>query len=247
MTKRICAAFLATVILLTLAGCANKAKTPVTDTTGQTATITVATTGAAEMETATEHTEETENGTAEETPPAVTAEPQVLPEPVIEPTETEPVKTTPSATEPTPTETKPLQTEPTKPPMDEDSTAESDIPPSQTVEQPTETKPEVTESQQATEPPAETPPTESTESAPFNIDYWIAYAKSYAESKGLVLDHTAVDCWDDPIRADAHCLYLERDIQSRLNRYAKDADITDVWIWAEPAGNDCYDIYIGYA
>ena len=23
--------------------------------------------------------------------------------------------------------------------------------------------------------------------------------------------------------------------------------ITDVWIWAEATGNDCYDIYIGYA
>ena len=40
---------------------------------------------------------------------------------------------------------------------------------------------------------------------------------------------------------------LERDIKSRLNRYAKDEDITDVWIWAEATGNDCYDLYIGYA
>ena len=70
---------------------------------------------------------------------------------------------------------------------------------------------------------------------------------SYAESKGLVLSDTAVDCWDNPIRAGTHCIYLERDIQSRLNRYAKDEDITDVWIWAETTGNDRYDIYIGYA
>ena len=70
---------------------------------------------------------------------------------------------------------------------------------------------------------------------------------SYAESKGLVLSDTAVDCWDNPIRAGARCIYLERDIQSRLDRYAKDEDITDVWIWAETTGNDCYDIYIGYA
>ena len=70
---------------------------------------------------------------------------------------------------------------------------------------------------------------------------------SYAESKGLVLSDTAVDCWDNPIRAGTHCIYLERDIQIRLERYAKDEDITDVWIWAEATGNDCYDIYIGYA
>ena len=52
---------------------------------------------------------------------------------------------------------------------------------------------------------------------------------------------------DNPIRAGAHCIYLERDIKNRLNRYAKDEDITDVWIWAEHSGNDCYDIYVGYA
>ena len=252
MTKRIFAAILATVILLTLAGCANKAETLVTDTTEQAATVTVATTGTAE--TATEPTEEKKNGIAEETPPAVTIEPQVPSAPATDPTETESAKATPSVIEPTPTETareetKPLQTEPTRPSKDEESTAEPDIPPNQTEEQPTETKPEVTEPPKATEPPAETQPTETTEPepAPFDIDYWIAYAKGYAESKELVLNHTAIDCWDNPIRAGSHCLYLERDIQSRLNRYARDADITDVWVWAEPAGNDCYDIYIGYA
>ncbi len=82
---------------------------------------------------------------------------------------------------------------------------------------------------------------------PFDIEHWIAYARNYAESKGLVLSDTAMDCWDNPIRAGEHCIYLERDIQSRVNRYAKDEDITDVWIWAEATGNDCYDIYIGYA
>ena len=82
---------------------------------------------------------------------------------------------------------------------------------------------------------------------PFDIDHWLNYAKNYAQSKGLVLDNCAVDCWDNPIRAGSHCEYLERDLQSRLNRYAKDKDITDVWIWVEPVENDCYDIYIGYA
>lgn len=87
-----------------------------------------------------------------------------------------------------------------------------------------------------------TKPTES-----FDINYWITFAKEYAQTKGLVLNVSAVDCWDNPIRAGSHCVYLERDIQSRLNRYANDEDITDVWIWAKSVGDDCYDIYIGYA
>lgn len=81
----------------------------------------------------------------------------------------------------------------------------------------------------------------------FDINYWITFAKEYAVSVDLTLQSEAVSCWDNPIGAGVHCIYLERDIKSRLNRYAKDEDITDVWIWAEPAGNDCYNIYIGYA
>lgn len=81
----------------------------------------------------------------------------------------------------------------------------------------------------------------------FDIQYWISFAKEYAVSVGLTLDSTAVDCWDNPIGAGVHSIYLERDIKSRLNRYAKDEDITDVWIWTETTGNKCYDIYIGYA
>ena len=53
------------------------------------------------------------------------------------------------------------------------------------------------------------------------------YAKTYAESVGLRLESSAVDCWDNPIPAGTHCSYLKRDIQSRLNRYARDGDITD--------------------
>ena len=43
------------------------------------------------------------------------------------------------------------------------------------------------------------------------------------------------------------CIYLERDISSRLNRYAKDEEITAVWIWYECIGTSSYLIYIGYA
>ena len=97
------------------------------------------------------------------------------------------------------------------------------------------------------EPTKETVPESETPQSEFDIQYWISFAKEYAVSVGLTLDSTAVDCWDNPISANGQCIYLERDIKSRLNRYAKDEDITDVWIWTEPVGNDSYDIYIGYA
>ena len=100
------------------------------------------------------------------------------------------------------------------------------------------------------EPPAPTPaPVEPTpEPVPsFDIGYWIGYAQSCAQGLGLRLESSAVDCWDNPIGAGPHSTCLERDISSRLNRYANDPDITDVWVWYESTGNDCYNIYIGYA
>ena len=81
----------------------------------------------------------------------------------------------------------------------------------------------------------------------FDIDYWIGYAQSYAQGLGLRLESSAVDCWDNPIGAGPHSTCLERDISSRLNRYANDPDITDVWIWYESTGGNNYNIYIGYA
>ena len=109
----------------------------------------------------------------------------------------------------------------------------------------------------ASEPPPATPtdpPMQETESPAaeepaepeFDIQTWIDYAKAYAESVGLRPESSAVDCWDTPISAGAHCS-PERDIQSRLNRYSRDEDITDVWIWAELRPDGRYDLYIGYA
>ena len=95
-------------------------------------------------------------------------------------------------------------------------------------------------------PPAQSEPPAASEPA-FSIDQWITYAKNYAKGAGLNLDPTATGCWDNPITAGAHCAYLERDIQSRLNRYAKDDTILDVWIWAEARADGSYDLYIGYA
>lgn len=110
-------------------------------------------------------------------------------------------------------------------------------------------KPEKTESP-AKEPsvPAITEPEPTPEPEPaFDIEHWISYAKSTAVSLGLTLDSSATDCWDNPISAEQGCIHLERDINSRLKRYAEDKSITDVWIWYECVGTDKYLIYIGYA
>ena len=120
----------------------------------------------------------------------------------------------------------------------------SEPPSSSAHQQPTEEK--TTEQPETTPQPTEPQQEELTEPA-FDIGYWISFAKSYAESVGLTLNSEAVYCWDTPIDADAGCIYLERDIQSRLNRYAADTDITDVWIWYESISAGGYLIYIGYA
>ena len=91
--------------------------------------------------------------------------------------------------------------------------------------------------------PEPTPKPEPT----FDIDCWISYAKSTAVSLGLTLDGSATDCWDNPISAEQGCIYLERDINSRLKRYAEDESITDICIWYECIGTGSYLIYIGYA
>jgi len=185
--------------------------------------------------------------TAASSQPVITNPPENEKKPVeqTQPTETKPVVPEESkAQETTSTETKPqVSTDTGK----ENEPVPTDPVPEETV--PTTTKPPVVEEVKPTTPPTESVELEETKPTEpvFDINYWIDYAKSYAQSKGLVLSEAAIDCWDNPIGAGAHCIYLERDIQSRLNRYAKDEDITDVWIWAEATGNGRYDLYIGYA
>lgn len=148
------------------------------------------------------------------------------PAPVTQPPQTAvpnntPKPETPKAVEPTP-EPKPTPTQqPTPPPAEE----------TPKVEQPQETTP-------APEEPAV---------PEFNIQTWIDYAKTYAVSVGLRLESSAVDCWDNPITAGAYSTCLERDIAGRLERYSRDEDITDVWIWAQARSDGSYDLYIGYA
>ena len=137
----------------------------------------------------------------------------------------QPKISTPAKEETLPTVSSPTETTPPKASEPEPS------------EEPTETQP------QEPEPPVAEEPTEPI----FDIQTWIDYAKVYAESVGLHLESSAVDCWDNPIDADVSCIYLERDICSRLNRYAADETITDVWVWYEAVGTNSYLIYIGYA
>lgn len=152
-----------------------------------------------------------------EVPAEITAEP--------EPVETKPEVSTPAKEETPPTVSSPTETTPPK--------ASEPEPPTE----PMATQPQEPES------PAEEEPTEPA----FDIQTWIDYAKAYAESIGLRLESSAVDCWDNPIDAAADRIYLERDICSRLNRYAAAETITDVWVWYEAVGANSYLIYIGYA
>ena len=139
--------------------------------------------------------------------------------------------------EPAPT---PASTDPPQPPeqMSVSVTVELVLPePVETVQ----TEPEPTPP-----PPTEPDPEPKPEPA-FDIDYWVSYAKSYASGIGLALNSEAVDCWDNPIIAGSRSMYLERDIQGMLNKYNRDEDITDVWVWARPRADGNYDLFIGYA
>ena len=170
-------------------------------------------------------TESATEETVPETKPTERSIPESTAPPQTEPVVTEPEETQPPSSQPVTEDEKEIP-ETTVP-------AEETIPEEETNPPPEETTPE-------TEPEPEEP-------EPFDIASWVSFAKSYAQSIGLNLDSTAVDCWDNPITAGSHCIYLERDICNRLNRYNADADITDVWIWAVDIGGGCYDLYIGYA
>ena len=137
------------------------------------------------------------------------------------------------------------KTETAKPADTEPPTA----PPKQTelpkVTEPPESKP--------TESPkfADSTPTETGKTEPadpqFDINYWIGFARKYAENIGLAIDPEAVSCWDNPIIAGPNSKYLERDIKTRMNRYKNVEGFTDIWVWAESDGNGNYRLFIGYA
>lgn len=85
------------------------------------------------------------------------------------------------------------------------------------------------------------------QSEELDISHWISYAQNYAQSIGLTLDETAIECWDNPISANANNKNIGADIESRLNRYKNIEGFTSVWIWSEKLSDTQYDIYIGYA
>ena len=93
--------------------------------------------------------------------------------------------------------------------------------------------------------PTKPKPTEEPKQS-FDVNSYVNYAKSYAQSIGLELDSTATDCWDNPIAANAKRTGIKDDIQSRLNRYKNVEGFTAVWVWAEKVSDTEYEIYIGY-
>lgn len=132
--------------------------------------------------------------------------------------------------------------------------AEETEPPTQVPEPPVSESapsasehPEASQSPTLAERPAEPSPVEPAPELPVDVGYWVDFAKAYAESVGLELDSEAVSCWDNPTIASSASRYLERDLCGLLNKYSRDADITAVWIWAEPRTESSWDIYIGYA
>lgn len=246
---------------LMLSGCQGQVnETPITESSSPSVVESMTEETTSTPETATESflqpvTEATETEpVTEATEPPQTTQPQITHD-REEPTESaaeEPVPETKPTEPPIPETTAPPQTEPvvtepteTQPPSSQPVTEDEEV--SETTA-PVETEPPESETNPSTEETTpETEPEPEEEPEPFDIASWVSFAKSYAQSIGLNLDSTAVDCWDNPITAGSHCIYLERDICNRLNRYNADADITDVWIWAVDIGDGCYDLYIGYA
>ena len=170
----------------------------------------------------------------------------------------------PAGTESTTDSTTEKEKESTTTPADSGSKADTAKPAD--TEPPT-APPKQTESPKTTEPPKQTEPPESKPAEPpksvdstptetekpepadpqFDINYWIEFARKYAESIGLAIDPEAVSCWDNPIIAGPNSKYLERDIKTRMNRYKNVEGFTDIWVWAEPDGSGNYRLFIGYA
>ena len=243
----------AALFILTLTGCADNAPVQTEDRPPQAATeISAESTAPVEAEDEIVFLSAgdelpVEDGTASGEPTA-SPEPATPPAPQVAAPEDTPASA-PAAS--TPQETPPpVRITVTFEPSEGKSAPETDAGESNSPAPSTTPEPEPTQtSPSQSEPPAVTePPTTAEPAKPaFSIDHWITYAQNYAKGVGLNLDPTATGCWDNPITADAHCTYLERDIQSRLNRYAKDDTILDVWIWAEPRVDGSCDLYIGYA
>lgn len=80
-----------------------------------------------------------------------------------------------------------------------------------------------------------------------DIDYFITYAKDYANNIGLQYDSTATACWDNPIAADKNTQRVIEEIEYRLNRYKNIEEFEYICIWYEKTPKNEFEIYIGYA
>ena len=219
-TEKMLAALLAGLITLSLAGCgADKTENTSSDpaTTESGITATV--------------TESTAEPTAESSLPAGT-------ESTTKSTaEKEKAESTAPADSGKKETAKPADTEsPTAPPKQTESPKVTEPPESKPTESPKSVDPTPTE----TEKPKPADPQ-------FDINYWIEFARKYAENIGLAINPEAVSCWDNPIIAGPNSKYLERDIKTRMNRYKNVEGFTDIWVWAEPDENGNYRLFIGYA
>ncbi len=241
------------VLILSLCGCSNVPQTSETSTeVDQTETLSIKDSEEISQETdappqsSVDIDTPEESGIASETTVADVKETERTPQPKEE------IKQNPPKEETRATGDS-VTTSPFEPVKPSSEPAETKVPETTpTTETPKETEaPKTTEVPKEPEPPATSVETEQEpepEPEPtFDINYWISYAQGVAVSKGLTLESSAGDCWDNPITANPDCIYLERDINSRMSRYAKDEDITDVWIWYECVGTNSYLIYVGYA
>ena len=202
--EKMLAALLAGLITLSLAGCAaDKAN----DNTESGAVSTESSITATETDKASEPTAESSLPAGTESTAESTAE-------------KEKESSTAPADSGKPETAKPADTEsPTAPPKQTE-------PPK--VTEPPESKP--TESPKSVDPtPTETEKPKPADSQ-FDINYWIEFARKYAENIGLAINPEAVSCWDNPIIAGPNSKYLERDIKTRMNRYKNVEGFTDIWV-----------------
>jgi len=84
----------------------------------------------------------------------------------------------------------------------------------------------------------------TTTAPPFDVEFWVQYAKDFALSIGMELDKSTKGTWDTPLSAGPTLIYTERDIKDRISRYQRQG-YTAVWVWAEKRPNsDRYNLYI---
>ncbi len=102
--------------------------------------------------------------------------------------------------------------------------------------------PEPTPQEPVPEDPA---PQDPAPKQPFDIGYYVEYAKAYAVSVGLELDPDTMASLDTPmIFTAADAPWIEESIRQRIDFSVREGD-TGFWCWAEDLGDGRYKLYIG--